>query len=58
MKASERAKAAGLKSLNEMAELTSYTSQALGKKYNSNRVQFEALLHGAVLKKNIINLGG
>lgn len=52
MKTSEKAKAAGLKNLNELAELTGRSTEVLRNWDKNNTEFFEIILKGAVEKKN------
>ena len=51
MKPSEMAKAAGLKSLSELADITGESVQTLNNWIKNYPTRFELILKGAVIKK-------
>lgn len=51
MKPSEKAKAAGLKSLTELSEISGESTQTLNNWFNNYPLRFELILKGAVIKK-------
>jgi len=57
MKPSEKCKAAGLKSLAELAEITGESVQTLNNWFKNKPVVFDLVLRGAVLLKLEKNLG-
>jgi len=57
MKPSEKCKAAGLKSLAELAEITGESVQTLNNWFKNKPVVFDLVLRGAVLLKLEKHLG-
>lgn len=51
MNASQKAKAAGLKSLDELVEISGESRQTLNNWHNKKPVKFELVLKGAIVKK-------
>ena len=51
LKPSEVVKMAGLKSLQELADMTGESVQTLNNWYKNNPLRFELILKGAVVKK-------
>lgn len=57
MKPSEKCKAAGLKSLAELSEISGESVQTLINWYHNKPILFDLLLRGAVTKKIELALG-
>ena len=58
MKPSEKAKAAGMKSLDELAEISEESVQTLNNWFKKKPRRFELILKGAVAEKFARNLDG
>ena len=56
MKPSEAAKSAGLKSLAELAEISTESVQTLNNWFNNEPRRFELILKGAVFEKTVERL--